>query len=206
MALSVLNRCLASLTEVSRPGRQACLDGSVLGDPVSERILTVLDDGLGRLVAVIGLTGFARCHGCVVDQFKEVFAVAGDDSKLFTVLAKGVELVGEGSLELLTGDVGQLSFGDQRFSLSANKLLFQHNNARAVWFLVFQLGNLVCNLLLAVARRLDGGFDVADGLDRNAVLIVAVNELVLELANFVDENTELVSYVADIIVTCFAPN
>ena len=135
-----------------------------------------------------------------------MFAVASDDGKLFTVLTKGIELVGEGGFELLASDVGQLRFGDKRFSFSANKLLLQNHNARAVGLLVLQLRNLVRNLLLAVARRLHRGFDVADRLDRNTVLVIAVDELVLELANFVDENAELIGYIAHIIVTCFAPN
>jgi len=91
-----------------------------------------------------------------------MFAVACDDGKLFAVLTKGIELVCEGSLELLAGDVGQLCLCDKRLSFSSNKLLLQDNNAGAVWLFVFQLCNLVCDLLLAVSRWLDGGFDVAD--------------------------------------------
>jgi hypothetical protein len=91
-----------------------------------------------------------------------MFAVARDDGKLLTVLTKGVELVCEGGLELLAGDVGQLCLCDKRLSFSSNKLLLQDNNAGAVWLLVFQLCYLVCDLLLAIPRRLDGGFDVAD--------------------------------------------
>jgi hypothetical protein len=99
-----------------------------------------------------------------------------------------------------------LCLSDQRFSFGSNKLLLQYDNARAVWLLVFELGNLVCDLLLAVAGRLDGGFNVADGFDGYAVLIIAVNKLVFEFANLVDKDTELVGNIADIIVTCFAPN
>lgn len=37
-----------------------------------------------------------------------------------------------------------------------------------------------------VSAGLHGSLDVANALDGNTILIVAVNELILELANFVD--------------------
>lgn len=37
-----------------------------------------------------------------------MLAVSGDDSDLFAVFAKRIELVLEGCLELLSGDVGEL--------------------------------------------------------------------------------------------------
>ena len=53
---------------------------------------------------------------------------------------------------------------------------------------------------------MDGGFDVADGLDGHAVLVVSVDELVLELTNFVDQYAELVGNVADVFVTTLTPD
>lgn len=82
------------------------LDDCLGGDPVSEGILAVLDDGLGRIVAVVGIAGLAGSDGGVVDQVEEVLAVAGDDGDLLAVLAERIELVLEGGLDLLAGDVG----------------------------------------------------------------------------------------------------
>ena len=82
------------------------LDDCLGGDPVGEGILAVLDDGLGGIVAVVGVAGFAGSDGGVVDQVEEVLAVAGDDGDLLAVLAERIELVLEGGLDLLAGDVG----------------------------------------------------------------------------------------------------
>lgn len=107
-------------------------DGSVLLDPVGKRVLAVLDDAvkivsitrhrvlrhdknlrLGSLVTVIRVSGLARGDGSVVNELEEVLAVASDDGHLLRVLTKSIELVGEGSLQLLAGDVGKLGLGDQ---------------------------------------------------------------------------------------------
>lgn len=65
------------------------------------------------------------------------------------MLAKGIELVAEGSLELFTGDVRELSLSDERLGLSTDKLLLENDDSWRVWLLVLKLGNLVGNLLLA---------------------------------------------------------
>ena len=62
-------------------------------------------------------------------------------------------MVGESSLELLTGDVGQLSLSDERFCFSANKLLLKNDDTRAIGFFVFELSDLVGDLLLAYVSR-----------------------------------------------------
>ena len=59
---------------------------------------------------------------------------------------------------------------------------------------------------LTVSAGLDGSFNVADTLDCHAVLVVAVNHLVLKLANLVDQDTKLIGNIRDIIVTCFTPD
>lgn len=138
-----------ALGESARAGGKAGLDGGVLLDPVGEGILAVLDDGLGGLVAVVGLAGLAGSDGGVVDELEEVLAVAGDDGHLLAVLAQGVELVGEGGLQLLAGDVGELGLSDERLGLGADKLLLENDNLGAVGLLVLELGNLVGDLLLA---------------------------------------------------------
>ena len=59
---------------------------------------------------------------------------------------------------------------------------------------------------LTVSTGLDRGLDVADALHRDTVLVVAVDVLVLELADLVDQDTELVGYVGDILVASFTPD
>lgn len=115
-------------------------------------------------------------------------------------------MVGEGGLELLAGDVGKLGFGDEGFGFGADELLLEDDDAGRVGLLVFELSDLVGDLLLAVAAGLDGSFDVADALDGNAVLVVAVDKLVFELANFVDQDTEFVGDIGDIVIACLAPD
>jgi hypothetical protein len=59
---------------------------------------------------------------------------------------------------------------------------------------------------LTVAARLDRSLDVADTLDGHAVLVVAVDILVLKLTNLVDQHTKLVRDVRHIIVASLAPD
>jgi hypothetical protein len=139
----------ATLGESARAGGELGADGGVLLDPVGEGILAILDDGLGGLVAVVGLAGLAGGDRGVVDQLKEVLAVAGDDGHLLAVLAERIELVGEGGLQLLTGDVGELGLGDERLGLGTDKLLLEDDDLGAIGLLVLELSNLVGDLLLA---------------------------------------------------------
>lgn len=104
---------------------------------------------LRGLVSVVCLASLTRSDRCVVDELEEVLSVTGDDGKLLAVLAHSIELVGESSLELLTGDVRQLSLSDERLGLSTNKLLLKDNDLGGVGLLVLQLRDLVGNLLLA---------------------------------------------------------
>ena len=59
---------------------------------------------------------------------------------------------------------------------------------------------------LTVSARLNRCLNVANALDSYAVLVVAVDELVLELTNLVDEHTELVGDIGNIIVAALAPD
>lgn len=102
------------------------------------------------------------------------------------MLTHRIKLIGKRGLELLTRDVAELGLGDQRLGFGADEFLFEDDDARAVGFFVLELGDLVGYLLLAVAGGLDGGFDVADGFDGDAVLVISVDELVFEFADFVD--------------------
>ena len=148
VALTGVAGC-ATLGESARASGELGADGGVLLDPVGEGILAVLDDGLGGLVAVVGLASLTRGDRGVVNQLEEVLAVAGDDGHLLAVLAERIELVGEGSLQLLTSDVGKLGLGDERLGLGTDKLLLKDDNLGAVGLLVLELSNLVGDLLLA---------------------------------------------------------
>ena len=132
--------------------------------------------------------------------------ISRDDGKLLTMFTESVELVGKRSLQLFTGDVGQLSFCDERFGFSTDKFLFEHNDTRAVGFLVLKLSNLIGNLLLSVSTGLHRGFDVANALDGYTILIIAIDKLVFELADFVNQDSQLVRYVRNVIITCLAPD
>ena len=152
-----------------------------------------------------------------------MLAVTCDDGKLFAVFAKSVKLVGKSCLELLTRNVGELCFGYQGFGFSTDKFLLEHDDLGAVWFLVFELCDLIGDLLLAcntplvlanpctilicltVSRWLHTSLNVANALDGDTVLVVAIDKLVLELTDLVDEHTELVRNIRNIVIACLAP-
>ena len=101
------------------------------------------------LISIVRDSRLARCHRGVIDQLQKVLSVSGNNGKLFAVLTEGIELIGECSLELLAGDVGKLSFSNQRLGFGTDKLLLKDDNAWAVGFLVFELSDLIGDLLLA---------------------------------------------------------
>ena len=74
---------------------------------------------------------------------------ACDNGKLLAVFAECIKLVCEGSLELFSSDVGELGFGDEGFRFSTDKFLFKDDNSWRVRLLIFQLRNLISNLLFA---------------------------------------------------------
>ena len=196
----------ATLGQTTGAGGELGRDGSVGADPAGEGVLAVLDNGLAGLVAIVGGAGLTRGDRGVVNEFKEVLAVAGNDGDLLAVLAESVELVGVGSLDLFAGNVGELSLGDEGLGLGTDKLLLEDNNLGGIGLLVLELSNLVGDLLLAVTAGLHRGLDVADALHGDAVLVIAVDVLVLELANLVQQDTELVGDVGNILVGTLAPD
>ena len=115
-----LDALLAALRESTRALGQTGLNDGLGVHPVAEGILAVLNDGLAGVVAVICLAGLTGGHGGVIDQVQKVLAVAGDDGDLLAVLAQSDELVLERGLDLLTGDVGQLGFGNERLGFGAD--------------------------------------------------------------------------------------
>ena len=59
---------------------------------------------------------------------------------------------------------------------------------------------------LTVSAGLDRGLDVADALNCDTVLIIAVNHLVFELTDLVDQDTKFVGDIGHIVVTRLTPN
>ena len=68
------------------------------------------------------------------------------------------------------------------------------------------LVKLVLRNQLTVTTWLDRSFDIADALDCDTVLIVAVDELIFKLADFVDQDTQLIRHIRDVVVASFAPD
>lgn len=59
---------------------------------------------------------------------------------------------------------------------------------------------------LTVPAGLDRRLNVANALNGDAVLVVAVDELVLELTDLVDEHTELVGDIRNVVIETLAPD
>ena len=78
-----------------------------------------------------------------------MFAEAGDDGQFLGMFADGIKLIGECCLELLASNVRKLGFSNEGFGLSTDKLLFKDDNPRAIGLLVFELSDLIGDLLLA---------------------------------------------------------
>lgn len=139
----------SSLAQRAGTRRQLAGDGGVGGDPIGQGVLAVLDDSLGGFVTVIGGTGLAWSDRSLVHEFQQVFTESGNDGELLAVLTQGIKLIRVCCLELLTRNVGQLSFSDQRFRLSTDEFLLENDNLGRVGLLEFEVGNLVGDLLLA---------------------------------------------------------
>jgi hypothetical protein len=59
---------------------------------------------------------------------------------------------------------------------------------------------------LTVSAGLYGCLDVADALDGDSVLVVAVDEQILQFADLVDQHSELVRHIRHILIAGFTPN
>ena len=100
-------------------------------------------------ISIVSFTSLAGCDGCVVDKLQKMFAKPSNDCEFLGMLSESIKLVGKGSLELFASDIGELSLGNQGFCFSSNKFLLKNNDAGAVGLLVFELCDLVGDLLLA---------------------------------------------------------
>ena len=59
---------------------------------------------------------------------------------------------------------------------------------------------------LTIAAGLNRSFNVTNAFDSHAILVVTIDELVLELSDLVDQHTELVRDVRDVVITSLAPD
>lgn len=59
--------------------------------------------------------------------------------------------------------------------------------------------------VLTVSAGLHGGLDVTDALDGDTVLVVAVDEHVLQLTDLVDQDTELIRDIRNVLVAGLTP-
>ena len=146
---------LSPLAQIAGASGQLRSDLRGSRHPVCQCVFAILDDGLGSLIAIVGIACLAWGDRVVVDEFEKVLSVASNDRRFFTMLAERIKLVVECGLQLLTSNIGQLGFSNKRFCLGTDEFLFEDDDARTVWFLVLELGNLVGDLLLAVAGWLD---------------------------------------------------
>lgn len=95
----------ASCRERPRAHRELGADGSLLCDPVGKGVFTVLDNGFTSLVPVVRRARLARRHWGVVNELKQVFAVARDNGDLLAVLAQSIELICICGLNLLACNI-----------------------------------------------------------------------------------------------------
>lgn len=59
--------------------------------------------------------------------------------------------------------------------------------------------------VLTVSAGLHGGLDVTDALNGDTVLVVAVDEHVLQLTDLVDQDTELIRDIRNVLVAGLTP-
>lgn len=65
---------------------------------------------LAGLISIICLASLAWSDGGVVNELEKMLSKAGNDREFLAMLTQSIKLIGESSLKLLTGDVGELGF------------------------------------------------------------------------------------------------
>jgi hypothetical protein len=156
-------------TEVTSVG----VDRLDIGSPSSELVFGDVQDFPCSLGVGEGGVDISRNDRSVVNEVEQLSCVLGQQDLLLGALddSGGVKVVG--LLELLAGDVGELSLGDERLGLCADKLLLEGDNLDRAGLLVLELLDLVGNLNSSVSMlacrvivfRTDLGLLITRGLD-----------------------------------------
>lgn len=127
------------------------VDGLDVRSPGSEFVLGYVEHISCRLGVREGRVHVSGNDGSVINKVEQLSCVLGQQDLLLGTLndGSGVEVVC--LLELLTGDVGELGFGDERLGLCADKLLLESDNLDRAGLLVLQLLDFVRDLEVRVS-------------------------------------------------------
>lgn len=194
------------------------VDGLDIRSPVSEFVLGNIQDLSCVLSVSESGVGISRNNRSVVNEVEQLSCVLGQKNLLLGALNDGSSVNVVSLLELLAGDVGKLSLGDERLSLCADKLLLEGDNLGGAGLLVLQLLNLVGNLDrevsmldcrvthrsaylgLVVARGLNRRLGVANLLEDTSAVFETLCEDILLLSNLGQQDTKLVRNLGDGVV------
>jgi hypothetical protein len=156
-------------TEVTSVG----VDRLDIGSPGSELVFGNVQNFSCSLGVGEGGVDISRNDGSVVNEVEQLSCVLGQHDLLLGALddSGGVKVIG--LLELLAGDVGKLSLGDERLGLCADKLLLEGDDLDRAGLLVLELldfiGNLNSSISMQACRvivcRTDLGLLIARWLD-----------------------------------------
>lgn len=114
--------------------------------PGSETFLGIIQCLPCGLRAVVCGTFLSGNNGGIVEEIDELSCLGGEQDLLLGALNDGCSVKIVSFLELLSGDVGELGFGDERLCLSADKLLLKGDELRGFGLFVFELLDLILNL------------------------------------------------------------
>lgn len=114
--------------------------------PVPQTIFGVVQRLSRQLCLVVRWALFAGDDGCVVEQVDELARLRGEQDLLLSTLDDrgGVDVVG--FLEFLTGDVGELRFGDEGLGFGADELLLEGYELGRFGLFVLELLDFVLDL------------------------------------------------------------
>lgn len=118
--------------------------------PCSKTILSVAQRLPCNFRVVVDWALLAGHDGSVVKEVDELACLGCEQDLLLGALddGRGVDVVG--FLELLTGDVGELGFGDERLGFGADEFLLESDDLGGFWLLVLELLDLILDLLVEV--------------------------------------------------------
>ena len=121
-------------------------DACVAWLPGPQTFLCVVEGLSCQLGIVVGWTLLAGHNGRIVEQVDELSRLGREQDLLLGSLDDGGGVDVVCLLELLAGNVGQLSLGDKRLGFGANELLLESDELGGLGLLVLQLLNLVLDL------------------------------------------------------------